>query len=98
MPVHLLPEEMKLKSSSEIKAEASTRTKQSKIRFNQQIKLDRLKTLAITHTKKTNHSNAMVDSAPPEEETQMQVKSHLQKMLSFKIILYGAINPLLYST
>ena len=50
MPAHLLPEEMRLKSSSDIKAEASTRTKQSKIRFNQQIKLERIKTLAITHT------------------------------------------------
>ena len=68
MPVHLLPEEMKLKTSSEVKIEASTRTKQSKIRFKQQINLDRLKTLAITHTEKANHSN----SAPPEEDEQMQ--------------------------
>ena len=64
---------MRLKSSSEVKAEASTRTKQSKIKFSQPIKLDRLKTLAITHTKKDYHSSAIVDIAPQEEEKQMQL-------------------------
>lgn len=34
MPAHLLPEEMRLKSSSEVKAEASTRVKQCKIKFS----------------------------------------------------------------
>ena len=80
MPVHLLPEEMKLKTSSEVKIEASTRTKQSKIRFKQQINLDRLKTLAITHTEKTNHSN----SAPPEEDEQMQ-PSDLQQAITMSL-------------
>ena len=80
MPVHLLPEEMKLKTSSEVKIEASTRTKQSKIRFKQQINLDRLKTLAITRTEKANHSN----SAPPEEDEQMQ-PSDLQQAITMSL-------------
>ena len=84
MPAHLLPEEMRLKSSSDIKAEASTRTRQSKISFNQQIKLDRIKTLAITCTEGTDHSNAMMDSAPPEEDAQMQV-SDLQRAITMSL-------------
>ena len=59
---------MRLKSSSDIKTEASTRTRQSKIGFNRQIKLDQIKTLAITCTEETDHNNAMMDSAPPEED------------------------------
>ena len=85
MPAHLLPEEMRLKSSSDIKVEASTRTRQSKISFNQQIKLDRIKTLAITCTEGTDHSNAMIDSAPPEEEdAQMQV-SDVQRAITMSL-------------
>jgi hypothetical protein len=84
MPAHLLPGEMRLKSSSDIKAEASTRTRQSKVSFNQQTKLDRIKTLAITCTEGTDHSNAMMDSAPPEEDAQMQV-SDLQRAITMSL-------------
>ena len=86
IPVVVMPGEMKLKSSSEVNAEASTRIKQSKIKFRQQIKLDRLKTLVITQTE-TGHNQAIADSAPPEEAEALAMDSdeELQRAISFSL-------------
>ena len=90
IPVDVLPEEMRLKPSSEVKAEASTRTKQSKIKFKQQIKLDRLKTLAITQTE-AGHIQATADSAPPEEAEVLTTDSdeELQRAIAFNLVHFS---------
>ena len=90
IPVDVLPEEMRLKPSSEVRAEASTRTKQSKIKFKQQIKLDRLKTLAITQTE-AGHNQAIADSATPEEAEALTTDSdeELQRAISFSLVHFS---------
>jgi hypothetical protein len=90
IPVDVLPEEMRLKPSSEVKVEASTRTKQSKIKFKQQIKLDRLKTLAITQTE-AGHNRAIADSAPPEEVEMLATDSdeELQRAISYSLVHFS---------
>ena len=90
IPVDALPEEMRLKPSSEIRAEANTRTKQSKIRSKQQNKLDRLKTLAITQTE-AGHKQAIADSATPEEAEVLTTDSdeELQRAISFNLVHFS---------
>ena len=85
-PVDVLPAKMRLEPSSEVKAEASTRTMQSKIKFKQQIKIDRLKTMAITQIE-ADHNQAIADSAPPEEAEVLTMDSddELQRAVVYSL-------------